>query len=1010
MADPPAGATAGGSSPAIEPVDAVLARALQEMRRGLVLAAAGLGTDAAVGRMLARYSDARAHLVLVLVAGAGSGAAASAGDLLERRAARWGARVLSAETPAPERAARYVSGGLYVATPRVVVVDLLARRLPAHVLTGVVVLDAHRARERGNEAFIVRMVRRRGGAGAFVRALTDCPDAVRSVPSLMRALHLTECRLFPRAHAAVAAPLMAARPDLVELHQPLSDAMKRIQSAVRLVARACLDEIRRADRILDPAPAWDLDGLLAYGVDSFFLRELGAAYYALSDRARAFVEDLRALRSMLHHLLHLDPVSFFRYVEGFRTAAANATSSGRASASSSFSLSSPSFSSACEWVRFPEAAEVFRASRERVYAVVRAADAPLAASLEGAAAVEVRLTLEPLPKWLLFREVMAEIEADARSRRRAADAAPGVRVLVVAGSLRALHQLRRILCTDPARVLADTLRAELRAALAAAAAAGPPPGAAARASTSPDAAAALDSDWPGLGSVPAPWRALVALLLRHPCPGDQALVDQVRSTVARIREGNAAASAALASFQRSTKRPRGGANSAAVAAATAAAGAMSDDESSESGDDPDEVGVSATGVSSELLIDLDAFEELLGPVGGLGKSADGDAGGNAAGLESDAEQLLASLAEMDGEFSVDHRCHTVLCTLADLPLFLESYRPGVVVVVDPDPCAVRQLEVYQASLAREIVRVYWLVYDESSESEEFMYKMRAEKEFFERARTAQLPRLDDDLGGDRAVALEAVHDELLGSTRAGGVGAIPPPEAVVLVDQREFRASLPNALEECGFEVVPTHLEVGDYILSPNICVERKSIPDLIGSTHSGRLFHQVEAMARHFPRYFLLIEFDDDRPFRLEGGRSTPYALTLSALTSKLSMLVLNFPALGILWARDLRMACELFRELKKGEPQPDTAAFANRAQSIVDDAALHPGALEFLRRLPGTSDEVIARLAANFRSLQALIRADVAELTKVVGAALGAQLHALMHRDLRKAAAIAAPAGRRK
>ena len=53
---------------------------------------------------------------------------------------------------------------------------------------------------------------------------------------------------------------------------------------------------------------------------------------------------------------------------------------------------------------------------------------------------------------------------------------------------------------------------------------------------------------------------------------------------------------------------------------------------------------------------------------------------------------------------------------------------------------------------------------------------------------------------------------------------------------REFRSSLPILLDEIGVIVVPVTLEVGDYILAPEICVERKSIADLVGSLASGRL------------------------------------------------------------------------------------------------------------------------------------------------------------------------------
>jgi DNA excision repair protein ERCC-4 len=53
---------------------------------------------------------------------------------------------------------------------------------------------------------------------------------------------------------------------------------------------------------------------------------------------------------------------------------------------------------------------------------------------------------------------------------------------------------------------------------------------------------------------------------------------------------------------------------------------------------------------------------------------------------------------------------------------------------------------------------------------------------------------------------------------------------------REFRSSLPSLLHKRGMDIEAITLEVGDYILTPDICVERKSISDLIGSFASGRL------------------------------------------------------------------------------------------------------------------------------------------------------------------------------
>lgn len=62
---------------------------------------------------------------------------------------------------------------------------------------------------------------------------------------------------------------------------------------------------------------------------------------------------------------------------------------------------------------------------------------------------------------------------------------------------------------------------------------------------------------------------------------------------------------------------------------------------------------------------------------------------------------------------------------------------------------------------------------------------------------------------------------------------------------------------------------MGDYVLTPDICLERKSIPDLIQSLNSGRLYNQALAMTRHYAKPMLLIEFDKDKPFDLQVSDS---------------------------------------------------------------------------------------------------------------------------------------------
>ena len=68
-------------------------------------------------------------------------------------------------------------------------------------------------------------------------------------------------------------------------------------------------------------------------------------------------------------------------------------------------------------------------------------------------------------------------------------------------------------------------------------------------------------------------------------------------------------------------------------------------------------------------------------------------------------------------------------------------------------------------------------------------------------------------------------------------------QPIVLIDTREFRSDLPAMIYRNGFKLEPAMLDVGDYILTPSIVVERKSLMDLIGSLRNGRLYTQLCSM-----------------------------------------------------------------------------------------------------------------------------------------------------------------------
>lgn len=88
-------------------------------------------------------------------------------------------------------------------------------------------------------------------------------------------------------------------------------------------------------------------------------------------------------------------------------------------------------------------------------------------------------------------------------------------------------------------------------------------------------------------------------------------------------------------------------------------------------------------------------------------------------------------------------------------------------------------------------------------------------------------------------------------------------------------------------------MQVADFVLTSDICVERKAVPDLISSLDSGRLYSQAVAMCRHYKTPVLLIEFDPKKAFALQSMSDMGTEIRGSNVMSKLVILLHNFPKL---------------------------------------------------------------------------------------------------------------------
>ncbi|KAH8279533.1 hypothetical protein KR044_011910 [Drosophila immigrans] len=339
-----------------------------------------------------------------------------------------------------------------------------------------------------------------------------------------------------------------------------------------------------------------------------------------------------------------------------------------------------------------------------------------------------------------------------------------------------------------------------------------------------------------------------------------------------------------------------------------------------------------------------------------------------------------------------------------LEQMLQQMQPHYVIMYNTNVTAIRQLEVFEARRRRppaDRMKIYFLIHARTVEEQSYLTSLRREKSAFELIIDTKskmvIPEYQDGKSDEAFVLYKSFEPDTEAAANAqsrkgaatGAALAVAPVTPKVIVDMREFRSDLPCLIHKRGLEVLPVTITIGDYILTPDVCVERKSISDLIGSLNSGRLYNQCVQMQRYYAKPILLIEFDQNRPFHLQGKfmLSQQTTATNADIVQKLQLLTLHFPKLRLIWSPSPYATAQLFEELKLGKPEPDAqqaAALGSEeatggaagGEQLQFNNAIH----DFLLRLPGIQTRNVHALLRRGGSLRELLQRSQTELADLL------------------------------
>ncbi|KAM6898901.1 DNA repair endonuclease XPF [Lycodopsis pacificus] len=805
-------------------------------------------------------------------------------------------RTVTSDVNSAERYSVYTEGGVLFVTSRILVVDFLTDRIPAHLISGILVYRAHKIIESFQESFILRLFRQKNKTG-FIKAFTDKATSFSSgfcqVERVMRNLFVKKLYLWPRFQASVNTALDRHKPEVVELHVSLTPAMRAIQSSILDIMSACLKELKRYNPTLE-AEDLSVENTLGNAFEKTIRHYLDPLWHQLGAKTKALVQDLKVLRVLLLYLTQYDCVTFLNLLESLRS-------------------SQKIFGSNSGWLFLDSSTSMFMNARGRVYRIPESKKKlKVGAEVEkqSSSVLEVKreLVLEKSPKWEALTEVLQEIERENKSSQLD----PG-RVMICASDDRTCAQLQQYIKHG--------------------------------------------SDW-----------MLNRLYVR---------------TVGK-RDSAAAAAMELESHKRGLGWPKNGAT----------------------GKEPAQKKKPTKSKKRPSLTLTQMMGKEMDEAAAMGSSGDeGDPMEEDGGEE---EQLQLDLSS-DAYYGVLKEPLTVIHPLKgltdphSLTRVLHEVEPSFVVLYDAEISFVRQLEIYKASRPGKTLRVYFLIYGGSTEEQKYLTALAKEKRAFEHLiREKAIMVIPEEREGREDTNLDLARNlepaNATTNTRKAGGQEQPKEPSRVIVDMREFRSELPSMLHRRGLDIEPVTLEVGDYILTPDTCVERKSVSDLIGSLQSGRLYTQCLSMTRYYKKPVLLIEFDPAKPFSLMARSDFRQEISSTDVSSKLTLLTLHFPRLRILWCPSPHATAELFLELKRGRSEPDAAAAqAVTAESdmVAESAELYnPGPYDFLLKMPGVNIKNYRALVKNADNLADLCKLSQDKLAELLGNANNAKsLYEFLH-----------------
>ena len=207
--------------------------------------------------------------------------------------------------------------------------------------------------------------------------------------------------------------------------------------------------------------------------------------------------------------------------------------------------------------------------------------------------------------------------------------------------------------------------------------------------------------------------------------------------------------------------------------------------------------------------------------------------------------------------------------------------------------------------------------------------------------------------------------------------------ARIVVDGREKSSGIPDLLRKAGAVIDFAQLKVGDYVVSPEIAVERKTVHDLLSSIYDGRLFLQCSDLVKHYQKPLIVVQGNlaelaeipegaEEKDIKKLAERMSLTYDALATVATEFRIPIIHTPSADQTVQFLVTLVNKSLREGKATGPL---------LRKIKKENPIKIQQLSVLSSVPGVGEKLAVRMLEKFHTPNRALNASLAELATIPG-----------------------------